>query len=99
MRELVGQDDESFLAGAQRAVPLRCRALGVAERQLALEHERVGAAVGHDEVVRARLQPGRREPVVEARDELHLDRDLALGAARDPDQLVVGMRGVRVLSR
>ena len=92
VRKLVREDDERLLAGAQRPVALRRRELGVAERELALEHERVRAAVGDDEVVRERLEPRSRQPVVEARDELHLHRDLALGAADGPDQLVVRMR-------
>ena len=99
MRELVGEHDEGLLAGTQGSVSVGRGALGVAEGQLALQHQRVGAAVDDHEVVGERLEPRRRQAVVEARDELHLHRDLAVGAAGDPDQLVVGVRSVRVLTR
>ncbi len=83
----------------ERPVARRRRTFCVAERQLALQDERIGAAVHDNEVGVQHLQPGRGQAVVEPWDKLDLDGHLALGAARDPDQLVVGMRRVRVLLR
>src|SRR5207247_4863874 len=98
VRKLVGEDDERLLAGAQRAVALGRRPLSVAEGKLALEDERVGSSVDDHQIVGDLVEPWRRQAVVEAWNELDLDGDLALGAAGDPNQLVIGMGSVRVLA-
>ena len=94
MRQRVGERHEGLLARPQRPRRGARGDLGRPDRQLALEDERVGAAVDDREILGDPLEARLGEPVVEARLELHLHRHLALGAADDPDQVVVRMAHV-----
>src|SRR5215218_7430843 len=89
MRKLPREDDVGILTGLQGACERTCGNLDCSDRQLGLEDERVGAAVGNREVGVELLDSRLCQPVVESRLELGLDRHFALLAANVADQTVI----------
>ena len=96
VRQAVGQRHEGVVPGAERAPPRAAPGVALGQRDLGLEHQRVGAAVDDPAVGTVHLHAGRGQAVVEAGLELERDLDLAGLAVDQAQQLVVGTgpRGV-----